>query len=69
MAGNIPGETQTTPLAIFTRLSAGDDWGAARLAIISVGIAILAIAAHNYMLARANNTPRREGAGMQAGRS
>ena len=69
VAGNIPGETQTTPLAIFTRLSAGDDWGAARLAIISVGIAVLAIAAHNYMLARANNTPRRDGAGMQAGRS
>ncbi len=67
VAGNIPGETQTTPLAIFTRLSAGDDWGAARLAIISVGIAILAIAAHNYMLARANNAPRSENAGTQTG--
>ncbi len=53
VAGNIPGQTQTAPLAIFTRMSAGDDWGAVRLAIVSVGIAVLAVAAHNHMLRRA----------------
>ncbi len=56
VAGNIPGETQTAPLAIFTRLSAGDDGGAARLAVISIVIAVIAIAAHNYMLRRTDRS-------------
>ena len=36
VAGNIPGVTQTLPLAIFTDLQAGDDRAALRLVAISV---------------------------------
>lgn len=55
VAGNIPGRTQTVPLAIFTRISTGDDAAVWRLAIVSVVIAIVALAAHNYLLRRSNS--------------
>jgi molybdate transport system permease protein len=52
VAGNIPGRTQTVPSAIFTRISTGDDTAVWRLAIVSVVIAVIALAAHNYLLRR-----------------
>ena len=52
VAGNIPGETQTLPLAIFTRITAGDDGAATRLIAVSVVLAAASIAVHNYLVAR-----------------
>ncbi|HXP30778.1 MAG TPA: molybdate ABC transporter permease subunit [Stellaceae bacterium] len=41
---NIPGETRTLPLALYTLTQApGSDWPAARLAIISVVLALIAL--------------------------
>ena len=52
VAGNIPGRTQTVPSAIFTRISTGDDAAVWRLAIVSIVIAVMALATHNYLLRR-----------------
>ena len=51
-AGNIPGRTQTLPLAIFTRISSGDDAAAIRLAVTTLLLGLIALIAHNYLLAR-----------------
>ena len=40
VAGNIPGISQTLPLAIFTRISSGDDLGALNLIICSFQVLI-----------------------------
>ena len=58
VAGNIPGQTQTLPLGIFTRLQAGDDDLAIRLIIISVVLAAGSLLIHNYLLARARTGER-----------
>lgn len=58
VAGNIPGRTQTVPSAIFTRISTGDDAAVWRLAIVSVVIAVVALAAHNYLLRRSDTRAR-----------
>jgi molybdate transport system permease protein len=43
-AGNIPGETRTLPLAIYTALQApGGEDAAARLAAISIGLALIGL--------------------------
>jgi len=52
VAGNIPGRTQTMPLAIYSRLQVGDDAAALRLVLVSVAVAVLSLLAHNYLLAR-----------------
>jgi molybdate transport system permease protein len=61
VAGNIPGQTQTLPLGIFTRLQAGDDGLAIRLIIISVVLAAVSLLIHNYLLARARTGERDRG--------
>ncbi len=53
VAGNIPGETQTLSLAIFTRISTGDDSAAMPLIAVTVVLAAVSVAVHNYLLARA----------------
>ncbi len=58
VAGNIPGQTQTVPLAIFTRISSGNDDAAFRLIVVSVVLAVASIAVHNYLLVRLTR-PRR----------
>ena len=46
---NIPGETQTLPLALFTQVQTpGGDFAALRLLIISVVIAFLALLASQF---------------------
>ena len=50
---NIPGETQTLPLAIYTFTQVpGGDAGAARLSIIAVILSIVALAASEWMARR-----------------
>lgn len=69
VAGNIPGQTQTLPLGIFTRLQAGDDGLAIRLIVISVVLAAGSLLIHNYLLARARSFNGTRGDGAQgAGR-
>lgn len=43
VAGNIPGRTQTAPIAVYDRVQAGDDPGAAALAAVLSAIAIAAL--------------------------
>ena len=49
VAGNIPGQTQTLPLAIFTYLQTGNDFSALRLMVFSVVLSLLALVLHRQM--------------------
>ena len=53
VAGNIPGVTQTLPLAIFTDLQAGDDRAALRLVAISVVLAAGTLTIHHVLISQA----------------
>ena len=52
VAGNIPGRTQTIPLAMFTDLQAGDDTGALRLIGLSLALALLSLSIHHVLVRR-----------------
>ena len=54
VAGNIPGKTQTLPLAIYQNVQLGRDGEALNLVYISIALAIAALAVHNWLVARAN---------------
>jgi molybdate transport system permease protein len=47
LAGNIPGKTQTLPLAIFFAVEAGDTREAVRWSLVAVGISFAALGALN----------------------
>lgn len=52
--GNIPGETRTIPLAIYSLMHApGGEAGALQLAMLSIGLATIALAASHVMSRRA----------------
>lgn len=65
VAGNIPGRTQTLSLAIFTRISSGNDSAALGLIVVTVVLAAASIAIHNYLLSRATALVGERGAGSQ----
>lgn len=50
VAGNIPGISQTLPLAIFTRISSGDDSGAVKLILISITLGVISITINKVIL-------------------
>lgn len=52
VAGNIPGLTQTIPLAIYQRVQIGDDWGAAKLTLIAVVLALSTVGLATALLHR-----------------
>ena len=52
VAGNIPGKTQTLPLAIYSEVLLGDDAMAMRLIAVSVGLAVVTLLVHNWLLER-----------------
>ena len=52
VAGNIPGKTQTLPLAIYQNVQLGRDGEAMTLVAVSVALAIGALAVHNWLVAR-----------------
>ena len=52
VAGNIPGKTQTLPLAIYQNVQLGRDSEALTLVGISIGLAVAALAVHNWLVAR-----------------
>ncbi len=54
-AGNIPGDTQGLPSAIFSRISAGDFSSAWVLAAVSVTIGGMALAVHNRLVSHHRN--------------
>ncbi len=54
VAGNIPGKTQTLPLAIYQNVQLGRDSEAMTLVAISIVLAVAALAVHNWLVARAN---------------
>ena len=48
-AGNIPGATQTLPLAVFSELNRAGGEGAFRLALVSVMLAAAALATSEWL--------------------
>lgn len=52
VAGNIPGRTQTLPLAIFTNVQTGKDEAALRLVVITIVLAFVTLFVHNWLLDR-----------------
>ncbi len=50
VAGNIPGKTQTIPLAIFSGVQLGDNDTAIRFAAISIALAVVTLLLHNWLL-------------------
>ena len=52
VAGNIPGRTQTLPLAIYSSVQIRDDATAIQLAAVSVVLAIATLVVHNWLLSR-----------------
>ena len=50
VAGNIPGRTQTLPLAIFENVQLGKDDVALRLLAASIGLAVVTLWVHNWLL-------------------
>lgn len=53
VAGNIPGSTQTLPLAIYTNLQTGNDDAAVRFIAFSLALALAALLVHRWLLKRA----------------
>ena len=52
VAGNIPGRTQTIPLALFNRIETGDDAAAVRLIAVSLILAFGALLLHHHLVHR-----------------
>ena len=52
VAGNIPGRTQTLPLAIFEKVQLGRDADALRLVGVSITLAVATILVHNWLLSK-----------------
>ena len=56
VAGNIPGRTQTLPLAIYQNVQTRDDDTALALAGVSIVLAVATLLAHNWLLERGRRT-------------
>ena len=52
VAGNIPGKTQTIPLAIYADVQLGDNAAAMRFVAISIALAVATLLMHNWLLGR-----------------
>ena len=52
VAGNIPGSTQTLSLGIYSSVQLGKDGMALRLMGVSIGLAVVTLLAHNWLLSR-----------------
>ena len=56
VAGNIPGRTQTLPLAIYQNVQTRDDDTALALAGVSIAFAVATLLVHNWLLERGRRT-------------
>ena len=54
VAGNIPGKTQTLPLAIYSSIQVRDDLRAGLLAAVSLALAAATLLVHNWLVRRAD---------------
>lgn len=54
VAGNIPGKTQTLALAIYSNVQLREDSTALTLVAISMGLAMVTLLTHNWLLQRAS---------------
>ena len=52
VAGNIQGRTETLSLAVYTNILLGRDRAALELIGITVVLAVVTLAAHNWLLSR-----------------
>ena len=52
VAGNIPGKTQTVPLAIYDSIQLGRGDETMILVLVALGLALATLAAHNWLLGR-----------------
>ena len=53
VAGNLPGQTQTVPLALFSRLQqVGGEAASVRLAVVAVALAAVSLGASRLLLRR-----------------
>lgn len=59
VAGNIPGKTQTLPLAIYSSVQLRDDSRAMLLVGVTVVIALATLAIHNWLVGRTEQTADR----------
>ena len=50
VAGNIPGETSTVPLSIYSNIIIGDSESATRLILVSIFIATITLVVHNRLI-------------------
>ncbi|MEM6286473.1 MAG: ABC transporter permease subunit [Bacteroidota bacterium] len=61
VAGNIPGRTQTVPLALYARLNeVGGEAASVRLALAAVALTALSLVVHRWLLSRLSRPGRRE---------
>ena len=56
VAGNIPGRTQTLPLAIYQNVQTRNDDTALALAGVSIALAVATLLVHNWLLERGRRT-------------
>ena len=54
VAGNIPGKTQTVPLAIYDSIQLGRDEETAVLVLVALALALATLAAHHWLLRRSS---------------
>ena len=59
VAGNIPGRTQTIPLAIYSKVQLGKDSEAINLIIISTVLAIITLIIHHWLIVRGTRKSQR----------
>jgi molybdate transport system permease protein len=49
VAGSLPGKTQTLSVAVYTAVQAGDDAGAATLALVTASVCVAVLLAANRL--------------------
>ena len=59
VAGNIPGRTQTLPLAMFNSVQTGKDGDALRFAAVAIALAVVTVLVHNWLLERTRRQEER----------
>lgn len=59
VAGNIPGRTQTIPLAIYSKVQLGKDSEAMNLIIVSTILAIITLIIHHWLIVRGSRKSQR----------
>ena len=59
VAGNIPGRTQTIPLAIYSKVQLGKDSEAINLIIVSTALAVITLIIHHWLIVRGSKKSQR----------